>query len=122
VFLSGYYQEEDLRKAREYGAYFETLIYHHLRVLTRLMTPPGRLYFWRTQAGVEVDFVLEYGRKLLAIEVKRTNHPGYADVSGLRAFLKEYPQASGGLLIHSGREVRRLDQKIIAVPWTMMTG
>ncbi len=122
VFLSGYYQEEDLRKAHEFGAYFETLIYHHLRVLTRLMTPPGRLYFWRTQASVEVDFVLEYGRKLLAIEVKRTNHPGYADASGLRAFLKEYPQASGGLLIHSGREIRRLDQNIIAVPWTEITG
>jgi predicted AAA+ superfamily ATPase len=30
VFLSGYYQEDDLRKSRELGAYFETLIYHHL--------------------------------------------------------------------------------------------
>ncbi len=122
VFLSGYYQEEDLRKSREFGAYYETLIYHHLRVLTRLMTPPGRLYFWRTQAGAEVDFVLEYGRKLLAIEVKRTNHPGYSDVTGLRTFLEEYPQASGGLLIHSGREIRRLDQNILAVPWTVITG
>ena len=33
VFLSGYYEEDDLRKAREMGAYFETFIYHHLRVL-----------------------------------------------------------------------------------------
>ena len=122
VFLSGYYQEEDLRKSREFGAYFETLIYHHLRALTRLMTPPGRLYFWRTLAGTEVDFVLEHGRKVLAIEVKRTTRPGYADATGLRAFLAEFPQASGGLLIHSGREIRRLDQNILAVPWTMITG
>ncbi len=122
VFLSGYYQEEELRKSREFGAYFETLIYHHLRALTRLMTPPGRLYFWRTQAGAEVDFVLEHGRKLLAIEVKRTARPGYADAAGLRTFLAEYPQASGGLLIHSGREIRRLDQNILAVPWTMVSG
>ncbi|MBN2146221.1 MAG: ATP-binding protein [Anaerolineales bacterium] len=122
VFLSGYYQEDELRKAREFGAYFETLIYHHLRALTRLMTPPGRLYFWRTQAGIEVDFVLEHGRKILAIEVKRTTRPSYADAAGLRAFLAEHPQASGGLLLHSGREIRRLDQNILAVPWTMITG
>jgi len=122
VYLSGYYEETDLRKARELGAYFETLIYHHLRILTRLMTPAGRLYFWRTQSGVEVDFVLEHGRRLLAIEVKRTTHPGYGDAAGLRAFLAEYPQAVGGLLLHTGREIRRLDEKIIAAPWTMVAG
>ncbi|MDO9349063.1 MAG: DUF4143 domain-containing protein, partial [Anaerolineales bacterium] len=102
--------------------FFETLIYHHLRVLTRLMTPAGRLYFWRTQTGVEVDFVLEHGRHLLAIEVKHSDNPGYGDAAGLRAFLSEYPNASGGLLVHGGREIRRLDEKILAIPWTVVTG
>jgi hypothetical protein len=122
VFLSGYFEVDDLRKAREYGAYFETLIYHHVRVLARLMTPPARLYFWRTRTGAEVDFVLEHGRRLLAIEVKHTANPNYSDAAGLRSFLAEYPKASGGLLLHSGREIRRLDQAILAVPWTIMTG
>jgi hypothetical protein len=122
VFLSGYYEEFELAKARELGAYFETLIYHHLRIITRLMTPAGRLYYWRTRSGLEVDFVLEHGRHLLAIEVKRTTQPGYSDAAGLRAFLAEYPQAAGGLLLHSGNEIRRLDEKIIAAPWTVVTG
>ena len=122
VYLSGYYEETDLRKARELGAYFETLIYHHLRILTRLMTPAGRLYFWRTQRGQEVDFILEHGRRLLAIEVKRSANPGYGDAVGLRAFLAEYPQSASGLLLHTGREIRRLDEKIIAAPWTMVAG
>jgi len=121
IFLSGYFEEGDLGKSREFGAFFETLIYHHLRVLTRLMTPAGRLYFWRTQTGVGVDFVLEHGRHLLAIEVKRSDNPGYGDAAGLRAFLSEYPNASGGLLVHGGREIRRLDEKILAIPWTVVT-
>ena len=111
-----------MRKARELGAYFETLIVHHLRILTRLLTPAGRLYFWRTQKGQEVDFVLEHGQRLLAIEVKRTTNPGYDDAAGLRAFLAEYPQATRGLLLQTGREIRRLDEKIIAAPWTMVAG
>lgn len=122
VFLSGYFEVDDLRKAREYRAYFETLIYHHVRVLARLMTPSARLYFWRTRTGTEVDFILEHGRRLLAVEVKHTANPGYGDAAGLRAFLAEHPKASGGLLLHSGRAVRRLDEKIVAIPWTLVTG
>ncbi len=122
VFLSGYYDLNDLCNAREYGAYFETLIYHHLRLLTRLMTPAGRLYFWRTREGSEVDFVIEHGRKVAAIEVKSAKNPGYGDAAGLRAFLKEHPSASVGLLLHTGRDVKRLGDKILALPWTVFTG
>ncbi|MBI3241765.1 MAG: ATP-binding protein [Chloroflexi bacterium] len=122
IFLSGYYEENDLRGARELGAYFETFIYHHLRALTRLMTPPGRLYFWRTRTGAEVDFVVEHGRRLLAVEVKRTAQPGYADTAGLRAFLADHPKAAGGLLLHGGRDIYYVDKNIVAAPWTVLTG
>lgn len=122
VFLSGYFALDDLRKAREYGAYFETFVYHHLRILTRLMIPPARLYFWRTLEGSEVDFVLEYGRRLLAIEVKLTDNLGYRDTAGLRLFLEKHPKASGGLMIYGGKEIKRLDEKIVAVPWSLVTG
>jgi predicted AAA+ superfamily ATPase len=86
------------------------------------MTPAARLFFWRTNSGVEVDFVLEHGRKVLAIEVKHTAQPGFRDAAGLRAFLSEHPDAQGGLLLHSGREIRRLDENILAVPWPLVTG
>jgi len=122
VFLSGYYQRETLSKARGLGGFFELFIFLHLHVLAGLMVPQARLYFWRTRKGVEVDFVLEHGRRLIGIEVKRTSSPRYRDAAGLQAFLAEHPNASGGILLHGGREIRRLDEKITAVPWTMMTG
>jgi len=122
IFLAGYFQEEELRKTHELGNFFESYIFHHLRVLTRLMTPPAKLFNWRTQSGQEVDFVLEYGRKVLAIEVKQTNRPGYGDVAGLKAFLADHPDAVGGLLLHGGTETRWLGERILAAPWTMVTG
>lgn len=122
VYLAGYYQEEELKNARECGSFFEMMIYHHLRVLAQLMTPPGRLFFWKTFSGSEVDFILEHGRRILAIEVKMTNRPGYNDAAGLRAFLEANPQASGGLLLHCGKEIKRLAENILAIPWTMITG
>jgi uncharacterized protein len=122
VFLSGYYELEDLVKAREYGAYFETFIYHHLRILTRLMTPTGRLHFWRTLEGQEVDFVLEHGRRLLAIEAKLTDNLTYRDTAGVRFFLENHPKASGGLIVYSGKQIKRIDEKILAIPWSLITG
>lgn len=122
VFLSGYFDHASLRESRELGAYFETMIFLHLRTLAGLLTPRARLYFWRTRAGAEVDFVVEHGRRLLAIEVKLTDNPGYRHTAGLREFIQLHPQAAGGILLHHGTEIRRLDENIVAVPWTELTG
>ncbi|MCX6046777.1 MAG: ATP-binding protein [Chloroflexi bacterium] len=122
VFLAGYFDQESLRNSRELGSYFETMIYLHLRVLTSLLIPRARLYFWRTQTGDEPDIVVEHGRRLLAIEIKMTDNPGYRHVDGLRKFLQAHPHATGGLLIHCGATIKRLDEKIVAVPWSALTG
>ncbi|MBM4431930.1 MAG: ATP-binding protein, partial [Chloroflexi bacterium] len=102
VFLAGYYSVDELADAHELGAFFETLIYQHLRVSSSLLTPRGRLHFWRTQTGDEVDFVVEHGRRVLSIEVKMTDAPGYRHMAGLARFLSLHPQAVGGVLLHSG--------------------
>ena len=68
---------------RLYGA-DETLSFHHLRVLARLMTPPARLYSWREHGGLEVDFIPEHGRQVLGIEAKLSTQVGYGDAAPLR--------------------------------------
>ena len=122
VFLAGYYSAADLAAARERGAFFETFIYQHLRVSSSLLTPRARLHFWRTQTGDEVDFVIEHGRRVVGIEVKMTDAPGYRHITGLRKFLDEHPQAVAGVLLHSGRQIARLDEKVVALPWSILTG
>ena len=67
--------------------------------------------------GKEVDFVLEWGRKLLAVEVKLSTKPKFSDTDTLRLFMDEYPETSACILIHAGDEVRILHEKIAAIPW-----
>lgn len=122
VFLAGYFDASTLQAGREFGSFFETMIFAHLRTLLSLMTPRARLYFWRTQSGSEVDFVVEHGRRILAIEVKMTDAPGYRHGKGLQKFLQEQPNAVGGLLIHCGTMTKRITENIIAVPWAQITG
>lgn len=66
--------------------------------------------------------MVEHGRRLAALEVKLTDSPDYRHTAGLRRFLQEYPTAAGGILLHAGVATRRLDEKIVAVPWTGLTG
>jgi len=121
AFLAGYYDRDSLPKGREAGAFFESLILHYLKVLAQLLTPHGLLFYWRTTTGHEVDFVLEQGRRLLSFEVKLISSPRFGDADGLRLFLSEN-QAVGGVLLHGGQEIKRLDEHIVALPWTMLTG
>ena len=121
-FLSGHFDAESLKDSRELGGVFESMIFLHLSALCQRLVPRPRLFYWRTATGKEVDFVLEWGRKLLAVEVKLSRTPRYSDTGSMRLFLEEYPETSAGVLIHSGNEVRRLHDKIVAIPWFILAG
>lgn len=118
AYLSGLNDEASIRAAREAGSLFENLVHHHLKVCAGLLSPKARLFHWRLLKGTEVDFVLEWGRKVAAVEVKLTSRPRYADCEGLASFLKDHPEAGGGILVHAGRDILRMGEKIVALPWT----
>jgi predicted AAA+ superfamily ATPase len=74
--------------------------------------------YWRTAAGEEVDFVVEWRGQLLPIEIKATTRPTTADARHLRSFRAEHPKLSrAGLLLHTGTEITQLADGIIAAPW-----
>ncbi|MFH1666047.1 MAG: ATP-binding protein [Elusimicrobiota bacterium] len=119
-YLCGYYDENSLKTAREAGSIFETFVLLHLSVLCELMVPKARIYYWRTVTGKEVDFVVEYGNKLLAIEVKLSSGISYGDSDNLRTFLAEHPKDCIGIIIYTGNEVRYLADKIVCLPISML--
>lgn len=86
-------------------------------ILSRLTTPRSNLYYWRTTTQKEVDFVYEYGRKLVAIETKFADRVSYPDITGLLLFLQEYPETLAGLILYNGAEIRYFHEKIVALPW-----
>ena len=120
AYLCGFFDEQSLAKSREYGALFENLIYQHLSVLAQQLTPRPSIFYWRTRQGAEVDFIVERGRQLIAFEVKLSDTARYADTEGLRAFLDTHSNANAGVLLYSGDEVKRISEKIIALPWRMI--
>jgi hypothetical protein len=121
AFLMGHYMPAGIKDEREAGALFENLILLHVHSLSDLLTLSGRIHYWRTVSGTEVDFVLEQGRRLVAIEVKLTTTAHYRDIVGLNRFMKEHHRCKAGVLIYAGDEIVRLGERIVALPWQALT-
>ncbi len=100
------------------GEHLENLVLADLLVWRDGQAPAPNVLFWRTTTDREVDFVVEAGQRLLAVEVKAAATPGLADTRGLRLFRQEYPERfAGGLLLHGGRDTQWMAEGILAAPW-----
>lgn len=96
------------------GAALEGLVFQHLRAWRDGSGRGASLGYWRTRAGVEIDFVVYGERDFAAIEVKNATvlHPG--DFTGLKAFREDYPEAEA-FLLYRGAE-RFLRNGVLVVP------
>ena len=100
------------------GAHLENLICTDLLAWRETESTRPVILYWRTSSGEEVDFVIEWQGRLLAVEVKATTNPGYNDSKGLRSFLLEYGNtALGALLLHGGDSTFWIAAGVLAVPW-----
>lgn len=83
------------------GIALESLFFQNLRAINDYLSLGYSLFYWRTAAGNEVDFIA-YGKKGIKVfEIKTKKEISPNDLTGLRNFLTDYPQAKG-YLIHGG--------------------
>jgi len=96
------------------GLSLEGLVCQHLRAWCDYTYEKHEVYFWRTRAGLEVDFVVYGTLGLWAIEVKHSQHISPKDLQALKAFLQDYPEAQA-ILLYNGRERLKRDN-ILCIP------
>jgi uncharacterized protein len=96
------------------GACLEGLVAQHLRAWIAYGKAEKTLYYWRTRAGLEVDFIVYGEDTFLAIEVKRSKMVSSKDVRSLRAFREDYPK-SKACLLYGGKERIRIND-ILCLP------
>jgi len=98
------------------GAAIETLVLQELKAFIGNNRYTHKIYYWRTQTGLEVDFVIHNDQSLIAIEVKRKKIISSHDLRGLKAFLSDYPMAKA-FLLYNGDKKRYIDNiQLIPIP------
>lgn len=85
------------------GAIMETAVLSEIvKTLIHRGSDP-HVYFWRTSAGSEVDFVVETGGKLVPIEVKLSATPRPAMAAAIRTLQQDLGAAAmPGYVVHPG--------------------
>lgn len=100
------------------GAHLENIAITDLLAWRETESIRPSILYWRTAGGEEVDIVVEWKGRLLAVEVKATTHPSYKDARHLRTFMGEYgEEVVGGILMHVGEETAWVSEGVLAVPW-----
>ncbi|MBN2034621.1 MAG: ATP-binding protein [Deltaproteobacteria bacterium] len=96
------------------GAALEGLVAEHLRAWNAYSGERDSVYFWRTKAGNEVDFVVYGNNVFSALEVKNATRLKPKMLQGLLAFKEDYPEAQV-LFLYRGRERLKM-KKILCLP------
>lgn len=90
------------------GAALEGLVMQHLLAWIAYANRDTRLYYWRTRAGSEVDFIVYGPNEFWAVEVKHSDVVRAADLRALRTFVDDYPEATP-LFLYRGRDTLDID-------------
>jgi len=115
-FLAGLRRPQELATWHKRGAAFEGLVIEELVALAsrRLVRP--EIFFWRTQAGAEVDLLITEGRRVLPVEIKLGAAVDHYSLAGLRQCMKDLG-LSRGWVVTTARERQPLTAGIEIIPW-----
>lgn len=101
----------------ESGTLFEQWFILQCLYLLRADKRPWSLSSYRTDAGAEVDLVVDAGRKLLAIECKYGANISPAQLGGLRSFEEVAHKPVEKFVAYRGRSRQKFPGGIAAVPY-----
>jgi predicted AAA+ superfamily ATPase len=101
-----------------WGGILETHVYAELLKEAGNMMPGPSIYYWRTNNGAEVDFIIETDNLLVPIEVKSAIQIRPSSIRGLKSFSEsqEEGKVPFSLVLYRGEEVIYLNNSTLAVP------
>lgn len=98
------------------GRLFEHLVYTQIVHTASAFDDDVRVSAFRTEHGAEVDFIVERGSGLFAIEVKASRTVAASDLRGLERFADYYGKPHRRMVWYLGKEPKRIGEVDI-LPW-----
>jgi len=98
------------------GPLFEHFVLQQIFSSAMAMDQSIRISTYRTEHGAEVDFIIQRGGDVYALEVKATNNIGTHDLRGLESFGEFYGKKHTPLIAYMGTQ-ERVIRDIEVLPW-----
>lgn len=120
--LAKIHNVEALKKHIDLGFWLEQGVFQTLQTWKSLGLDRN-VFYWRTTGKDEVDFILEKGDQLVAIEVKSTEGVHSSDLKTLRKFQEEYETKGKkvrSIMLHFCKEARALGNNAYSLPLNVL--
>ncbi|KFZ29459.1 ATPase AAA [Pseudidiomarina atlantica] len=103
------------------GQILETFVLQELRKHADSFDEPLKFFHFRNKDKVEVDIVVEAGRRIYGIEVKSASTVTAADFKGLKKLQQHVPSDFGlGVVFYDGDAVLPFGEGLFAVPVSVL--
>jgi len=102
------------------GTFLENYVAQNLEGIFSAHYPDAKVTYWNIQGRYEVDFIVEIGSETIAIEVKNGSRWQERDLTGIKAYLSSSKRCRAAIFAYNGNEVVKLENKIVAVPISML--
>ena len=123
--LINYFQQNEnidkMMLSSNWGKILENHVYTEIIKSINNISPKPPVFYWRTNNGAEVDFIIEYKNKLIPIEVKAGVQIRKSSIRGLKSFYSSqtFKKVPFCAVLYRGKEIYLIEKNIIAIPLSM---
>lgn len=118
AYLAGLVDPKHALQGPMGGPLFENAVFAELYRAFVHRGESSKIFFWRTAAGHEVDFILDFGTHLVPIETKLTATPTPAIAANLTAFAELFPQqVQQSFLVCLAQQTMQFPHAITVMPF-----
>ncbi len=105
------------------GHFFESYCAAEIAKYVRSLELNAQLFYYRTRSGLEIDFLLQTSRGILALEVKGRESVAGPDLRSMKRVAGELGERwMGGLVLYRGRKIYEIEPGFWAVPTYRLFG
>ena len=109
--------KEEYEKSTFKGDILETFIFSELLKSNTYATNKANLYFYGTSDKKEIDFILEFSNKIIAIEIKASSSVSKDDFRHIYSLKNELnKEFDKGIVIYGGDIFLKIDENMYAIP------
>jgi predicted AAA+ superfamily ATPase len=115
-YLTGLHDLTLLKNTGLLGHRFENWFLNEIQTWLDTQTENHQIYFWRTAAGAEVDFVVTLGRRVVPFEITCAARVESKKLNNLKGFMEACPEASIGVVCYLGPLLFDQKTRILFLP------
>ena len=101
----------------EKGSLFEQWMFLQMMTFNYASKKGWRISSFRTDTGAEVDWILDTGKRLIAVECKWGKHVSAHDWTGLKTFDQYATRSVKKYVVYTGSSAQQFTKTEIAVPY-----